>query len=117
MKKGQKAGSSPIEIEVVKGKSYYWCSCGKSKKQPFCDSSHKGSEFNPIVYKAVETRKIYYLIYQTKVSSIIFHQKTTYFLSHEALFSSQSFSKYILSRNVSMGCQNPSCLYADNCFC
>ena len=55
MNKGQKAGNSPIEFEVVKakilfikGKSYYWCSCGKSKKQPFCDSSHKDTEFNPV---------------------------------------------------------------------
>ena len=52
MNKGQKAGNSPVEFEVVKEKSYYWCSCGKSKKQPFCDASHKGSEFNPIKYKA-----------------------------------------------------------------
>ena len=62
MKKGQKAGSSPIEFEVVKGKSYYWCYCGKSKKQPFCDSSHKDTEFNPIVYKAEETKKVYFCI-------------------------------------------------------
>ena len=41
MNKGQKAGNLPIEFEVVKGKSYYWCSCGKSKKQPFCDGSHE----------------------------------------------------------------------------
>ena len=41
MNKGQKAGSSPMEFEVLKGKSYYWCSCGKSKKQPFCDGSHE----------------------------------------------------------------------------
>ncbi len=25
--------------------TYYWCSCGKSSKQPFCDGSHKGTEF------------------------------------------------------------------------
>ena len=62
MNKGQKAGSSPIEFEALKGKSYYWCSCGKSKKQPFCDASHKGSEFNPIVYKAEETKTVYFCV-------------------------------------------------------
>jgi CDGSH-type Zn-finger protein/mannose-6-phosphate isomerase-like protein (cupin superfamily) len=38
--------------EVKAGKRYYWCSCGRSKNQPFCDSSHVGSEFLPIVFKA-----------------------------------------------------------------
>ena len=36
-----------IAVEVEKDKSYYWCSCGKSSKQPFCDGSHKGTEFTP----------------------------------------------------------------------
>ena len=57
MTKGQKAGDGPIAVEVEKDKSYYWCSCGKSSKQPFCDSSHKGTEFSPLVYKAEETKK------------------------------------------------------------
>ena len=57
MNKGQRAGNSALAIEVEQGKSYYWCACGKSKKQPFCDSSHKGTEFNPVVYKAEETKK------------------------------------------------------------
>ena len=52
MNKGQRAGDGAIAIEVQKDKSYYWCSCGKSAKQPFCDASHKGTEFNPVVYKA-----------------------------------------------------------------
>ena len=57
MNKGQRAASSAIKIEVKEGKSYFWCSCGKSSKQPFCDGSHKGSEFNPVVYKAESTKK------------------------------------------------------------
>ena len=40
MTKGQRAGNSAIAVEVEKGKSYYWCACGKSKNQPFCDGSH-----------------------------------------------------------------------------
>lgn len=31
----------PIAIDVKKGETYYWCSCGKSAAQPFCDGSHK----------------------------------------------------------------------------
>ena len=60
MNKGEKAGNSPIGIEVVKGKSYYWCACGYSKNQPFCDGSHKGSIFNPVAYKAEETKKMFF---------------------------------------------------------
>ena len=52
MNKGQRAGESALAIDVEQGKSYYWCSCGKSSKQPFCDGSHKGTEFKPFVYRA-----------------------------------------------------------------
>jgi mannose-6-phosphate isomerase-like protein (cupin superfamily) len=38
--------------EVKAGKRYWWCSCGRSKSQPFCDSSHVGSDFLPIAFKA-----------------------------------------------------------------
>ena len=51
MIRGQKAGSNPIAVDVVKGKNYAWCICGLSKKQPFCDNTHRGTEFRPIIYK------------------------------------------------------------------
>ena len=35
------AQKSPIPVEVEAGKDYWWCSCGQSKRQPFCDGSHK----------------------------------------------------------------------------
>ena len=54
------AQKSPYPIEVEVKKSYYWCQCGKSKKQPFCDASHKGTSFRPVVYKATETKKMYF---------------------------------------------------------
>ena len=38
------AGKTPIGVELEAGKTYAWCSCGKSTNQPFCDGSHKGSE-------------------------------------------------------------------------
>ena len=50
MTKGQRAGESAIVIDVEQGKSYYWCSCGKSSKQPFCDGSHKKSEFSMLLF-------------------------------------------------------------------
>ena len=34
MTKGQRAGDTPIGVDVLEGKSYYWCTCGKSRKQP-----------------------------------------------------------------------------------
>ena len=60
MTKGLRAGESAISVNVEQGKSYYWCSCGKSSKQPFCDGSHKGTEFNPIVYKAEKSKKMFF---------------------------------------------------------
>ena len=44
--------SKPIAYEVERNKSYFWCSCGKSKKQPFCDGSHVGTELRPLKYTA-----------------------------------------------------------------
>ena len=61
MTKGQIAGEGAIAVDVEQGKSYYWCSCDKSSKQPFCDGSHKGTEFNPVVYKAELTKKMFFL--------------------------------------------------------
>ena len=60
MIKGERAGDSAIAVEVEKDKSCYWCSCGKSTKQPFCDGSHKGTEFTPLAYKAEETKKMFF---------------------------------------------------------
>ena len=60
MGKGQKAGDSPVGVYVVEGKSYFWCSCGKSLKQPLCDGSHKGTEFTPLQYKADQSKKVFF---------------------------------------------------------
>ena len=60
MIKGQKAGDGTIRVDLKKGKSNYWCSCGKSNNQPFCDRSHKGTEFNSNIYKAEETEKMFF---------------------------------------------------------
>ena len=60
MAKPERAGDAPIGFDVVESKSYYWCTCGKSSKQPFCDGSHKGSEFAPLAYKADQSKKVFF---------------------------------------------------------
>ncbi len=49
------ARRKPYLVEVKKGKSYFWCACGLSKKQPFCDGSHKSTEFQPLKWTASES--------------------------------------------------------------
>jgi CDGSH iron-sulfur domain-containing protein 3 len=41
-------GRTPIAVEVDAGKSYWWCACGLSMTQPFCDGSHKDTGFTPV---------------------------------------------------------------------
>ncbi len=52
--------NSPYAVDVEAGKQYYWCACGMSKNQPFCDGSHQGSEFQPLAYTAEENGKVYF---------------------------------------------------------
>lgn len=56
------AGKKSIAIDVEKGKDYYWCTCGLSKNQPFCDGSHKqlGEGAGPMKYTAEETKKVWF---------------------------------------------------------
>jgi len=58
MTKAQVGGTTPIVMDVEAGKDYWWCSCGQSKNQPFCDGSHKGSTFSPMKWTAGESRKV-----------------------------------------------------------
>ncbi|NNE58190.1 MAG: CDGSH iron-sulfur domain-containing protein [Hellea sp.] len=51
---------SPIPIDVEAGKSYFWCSCGRSKNQPFCDGSHKASTFTPLKWTATKSGKKFF---------------------------------------------------------
>jgi len=54
------AQKSPFPVDVEKGKTYFWCSCGRSKTQPFCDGSHQGTSFQPLPYKADKDGTVYF---------------------------------------------------------
>lgn len=49
------AQKAPYEVAVESGKSYWWCACGRSAAQPFCDGSHKGTNLSPLRWMATET--------------------------------------------------------------
>ena len=54
------AGRAPLAIDVEAGKTYFWCACGKSATQPFCDGSHQGSEFTPKAYTPAQSGKAFF---------------------------------------------------------
>lgn len=55
MDKPQIAGRKPVKVELEAGESYFWCKCGKSANQPFCDGSHRGTSFTPLKFTAEES--------------------------------------------------------------
>jgi len=54
------AQKAPYPVAVEVSKTYYWCSCGLSKGQPFCDGSHKGTGLTPKAYTADATKTVYF---------------------------------------------------------
>ena len=53
------AQKSPYAVELEPG-TYWWCACGRSQRQPFCDGSHKDTEFTPVEF-TVEAKKTVWL--------------------------------------------------------
>ncbi len=52
MEKPVIADKQPIKVSLKKGEDYFWCSCGRSSNQPFCDGSHAGTSFTPKKFTA-----------------------------------------------------------------
>lgn len=53
------ADNRPAAVDLVAGEDYYFCTCGRSKSQPFCDGSHAGTSFTPHQFKADESGTAY----------------------------------------------------------
>ena len=51
------AQKSPFVQKVEPG-TYFWCACGQSKGQPFCDGSHKGTGFAPLKTEITEAKTV-----------------------------------------------------------
>lgn len=51
------AQKKPLILELEEGKEYWWCACGRSAKQPFCDGSHKGTGIEPLRFVADKSGK------------------------------------------------------------
>jgi CDGSH-type Zn-finger protein len=54
------AQKSPYGVSVEAGKRYFWCACGRSQGQPFCDGSHKGTGLNPLMYTAEKSGQVWF---------------------------------------------------------
>ncbi len=57
MSEAKIAQKSPYVVDLKPGK-YAWCACGRSQKQPYCDGSHKGTGFTPVVIEITESKKV-----------------------------------------------------------
>ncbi|MDC0059492.1 CDGSH iron-sulfur domain-containing protein [Pelagibacteraceae bacterium] len=61
MEKPTISQKEPYKIEVESGKTYYWCACGLSQTQPFCDNSHKKEgRFKPVKYSASSNKIVFF---------------------------------------------------------
>ena len=53
------AQKAPYATEVEEGQTYYWCACGRSKNQPFCDGSHQGTGIEPVAFTAQKSETVH----------------------------------------------------------
>ncbi len=54
------AQKGPFPVEVTAGRKYFWCACGRSAKQPFCDGSHEGTGLTPLPYQPEQDGKLFF---------------------------------------------------------
>lgn len=53
------ADRKPIKVELTKGEEKFWCACGLSENQPYCDGSHRTTDMTPLKFEAKETGDAY----------------------------------------------------------
>ena len=54
------AQKAPFPVDVVEGRTYWWCTCGRSARQPFCDGAHKETSLQPLAWKADATKTVWF---------------------------------------------------------
>ncbi len=54
------AQKAPYAVDVEKGKTYYWCACGRSDRQPFCSGAHQGTGLTPVAFTATESKTVFF---------------------------------------------------------
>lgn len=54
-----KVQRGPFAVDLEEGKTYHYCVCGRSLRQPFCDGHHAGTAFSPLAFTATATKKHY----------------------------------------------------------
>ncbi len=52
--------NSPYAADCEEGKTYFWCACGLSNNQPYCDGSHRDTDITPVKFEAPETKTVYF---------------------------------------------------------
>lgn len=57
MSEAKVAGTTPVVLQLDPG-TYYWCACGRSANQPWCDGSHAGTGFQPVALAVDEPSKV-----------------------------------------------------------
>ncbi len=60
MSEAVRAADTPFPVEVEQGISYFWCACGRSASQPFCDGSHKDTGIQPVKYTAEKSKRVFF---------------------------------------------------------
>jgi CDGSH-type Zn-finger protein len=54
------AAKAPIAVDVEAGRTYWWCACGRSAQQPFCDGSHRGTGITPVRHEPAASGKAWF---------------------------------------------------------